>query len=270
MDGAGAFALFADLASVDRQHTQPRPNADSGPVVPAVAIYCNRGGNGRRATRNIGDMNEPQDTEEPLHDRALLLHGRKRNEVLTLSEVQRYGSDSFSDPDYIRLYGMTPPEWYAGGVRLLGRTAVECTRDALADRIGRDVVAIAASLPPQTRFLVVDPFAGSCNTLYWILRHLPRSRGIAFEFDPKVYELTRRNIAGLHQVIELIHGDYRSLLDRHDLPSSDAMIVFVAPPWGTALDEVDGLDLRRTQPPITDIITRMGQTYADHQVLFAI
>ena len=32
---------------------------------------------------NIGDMNEPQDTEEPLHDRAILLHGRKRNEVLT-------------------------------------------------------------------------------------------------------------------------------------------------------------------------------------------
>jgi hypothetical protein len=29
-------------------------------------------------------MSEPQDTEEPLHDRALLLHGRKRNEVLTL------------------------------------------------------------------------------------------------------------------------------------------------------------------------------------------
>jgi len=27
-----------------------------------------------------------------------------------LSEVRRYGRDSFSDPDYIRLYGMTPPQ----------------------------------------------------------------------------------------------------------------------------------------------------------------
>jgi len=72
---------------------------------------------------NKADANGPEDTEAPLHDRALLLHGRLRNEVLTLSEVQRYGSDSFSDPDYVRLYGMTPPQWYARGIRLLGRTA---------------------------------------------------------------------------------------------------------------------------------------------------
>ena len=81
---------------------------------------------------------------EPLHDRALLLHGQKRNKVLTSEEVHRYGSDSFSDPDYVRLYGMTPPQWYAHGVPLLGRTAVECTRDPLADRIG-------VTLPPWRR-----------------------------------------------------------------------------------------------------------------------
>jgi hypothetical protein len=155
-------------------------------------------GTGERATafRSGRDMKEPrQDAEEPLHDRALLLHGRKRNKVLTLEEVQRYGSDSFSDPDYIRLYGMTPPQWYVRGVRLLGRTAVECTRDPLADRIGRDVAAVAASLPPETRCVVVDPFAGSCNTLYWILQHVSLSRGIAFEFDLKVPRLSSASIA---------------------------------------------------------------------------
>jgi hypothetical protein len=216
-------------------------------------------------------MKEPrQDAEEPLHDRALLLHGPKRNKVLTLEEVQRYGSDSFSDPDYIQLYGMTPPQWYVRGVRLLGRTAVECTRDPLADRIGRDVAAVAASLPPGTRCVVVDPFAGSCNTLYWILQHVAPSRGIAFEFDPKVYELTRRNIEVLDRTIDLMHGDYESILDQHHLPRGEAIIIFVAPPWGTALDEVEGLDLRRTEPPITEIIARVGQAYPDHQILFAI
>ena len=216
-------------------------------------------------------MNEPrEDSEEQFHDRALLLHGRKRNEVLTLREVQRYGSDSFSDPDYIRLYGMTPAQWYARGIRLLGRTAVECTRDPLADRIGRDIAAVAASLPRQTEYLVVDPFAGSCNTLYWILQHVPRSRGIAWELDPQVYKLTRRNIAGLDKTIELRHGDYRSLLDAHDLPCDHAIIVFLAPPWGTALDEVMGLDLRRTEPPITEIIERIEEAYPNHWLLFAI
>ena len=149
-------------------------------------------------------MNErSKESETPLHDRALLLHGAKRNQLLTFEEVRRYGSDSFSDPDFVRLYGMKPAEWYARGVRLLGRTAVECTRDAVADRIGQDVAAVAASLPAPGRWVVVDPFAGSCNTLYWILRHVPRSRGIAFEFDPQVFQLTKQNLAALDRAIDL-------------------------------------------------------------------
>ncbi len=67
----------------------------------------------------------PEFSQQTVHDRALMLHGPKRNEVLTLEEVQRYGSDSFADPDYVRLYGMTPAQWYARGVRLLGRTALD-------------------------------------------------------------------------------------------------------------------------------------------------
>jgi hypothetical protein len=48
------------------------------------------------------------------------------------SEVPRYfGSDSYGDPDYVSLCGMRPADWYSEGVRLLGRTAVECTRDGI-------------------------------------------------------------------------------------------------------------------------------------------
>src|SRR5690348_7148962 len=108
----------------------------------------------------------------PIYDRALLLNGARRDAVLDLSEVQRYGHDSFGDPDYVAIYGMRPAEWYAKGVRMLGRTAVECTPDVLADAIGRDVAAIAARAT-AARPLVLDPFAGSGNTLYWLLRHLP-------------------------------------------------------------------------------------------------
>src|SRR5215472_9071256 len=99
-----------------------------------------------------------------LYDRELLLHGSKRNEVLTLAEVKRYGLDSFADADYVSIYRMPPEEWYRAGARVLGRTAVECTRDALADRIGLDVASVAKRMP-STQFVVIDPFAGSCNTL---------------------------------------------------------------------------------------------------------
>jgi hypothetical protein len=55
-------------------------------------------------------------------------------------------------------------------------------------------------------------FAGSRNTLYWILRHLPNATGIAFEVARQVHALSRRDIALLDREIELAPGDYRVLL----------------------------------------------------------
>jgi hypothetical protein len=214
-------------------------------------------------------MNERAgNAQSRVYDRALLLHGSKRNEMLTLAEIEQYGLDSFADADYVSIYGMPPREWYRHGIRLLGRTVVECTRDALGDRIGLDVASVAARMS-SNQFVVIDPFAGSCNTLFWILRHLPNSEGIAFESDLQVFELTHRNLAALDQKIELVHGDYSTLLQQRRVPEDRGIVAFVAPPWGTALDEVQGLDLRRTTPPITDVIERIARQFPKHKTLFA-
>ena len=214
-------------------------------------------------------MNEPSSRQSPpVYDRAFLLHGVKRNEVLTLAEIERYGLDSFADPDYVSIYGMPPREWHRHGVRLLGRTAVECTRDALANRIGLDVAAVSARMPCG-ELVVIDPFAGSCNTLFWILRHMPNAVGIAFEADEQVCELTRRNLAGLKQRIELVQGDYLSLLDERRVPEDRGIVAFLAPPWGTALDEVRGLDLRSTTPPIIEVMQQVARRFPRHKLLFA-
>jgi len=207
---------------------------------------------------------------EPVYDRALLLLGSKRNKVLTLEEVRQYGVDSFSDPDYLRIYGMVPAAWYRQGIRLLGRTAVECTRDALASRIGRDIAGIVARLPKTSRFSVIDPFAGSCNTLYWILRHVPNSQGMACEVDRQVYEITKRNIAGLEKKIDLQHSEYQPFLAECRLRPHHGLIFFIAPPWGAVLDEVAGLDLRCTIPPIIDVMGFIKTTYPSQRVLVAI
>ena len=55
-----------------------------------------------------------QGSDRPLHDRALLLHGRKRNEVLTLREVQQYGTDSFSDPNFYGCWRSNSFSTFAG------------------------------------------------------------------------------------------------------------------------------------------------------------
>ena len=219
--------------------------------------------------RNLPKDEHPRDATLPVYDRELLLHGSKRNEVLSLAEIEQYGRDGFADPDYISIYGMSPREWYGCGIRLLGRTAVECTRDALGDRIGLDVASVAACMPSH-QFVVIDPFAGSCNTIFWILRHLPNSEGIGFESDPQVFKLTHRNLAALGQRIEVVHGDYARLLPRLHFREDRGIVVFVAPPWGTALDEKQGLDLNRTTPPIIEVIDQVVRGFSHHKMLFAI
>lgn len=164
---------------------------------------------------------------------------------------------------------MPPRVWYQRGIRLIGRTAVECTRDALAHRIGVDVASVAACMG-LNELLILDPFAGSCNTLFWILRHLPKSKGIAFESDPNVFELTRQNLAVLGHTIELLLGDYFSLVKQPRPPNDRGIVAFVAPPWGRALDEVHGLDLCNTLPPISAVIEHIAEQFPKTRLLFAI
>ena len=204
------------------------------------------------------------------YDRELLLFGAKRNAVLELSEVQRYGMDSYGDPDYVSIYGMRPPDWHAKGARVLGRTAVECTRDGLGDAIGKDVAAIAAPCPDTSGMLVVDPFAGSGNTLYWLLRHLPGARGVGFESDIGVFGLTRQNIAALGLPIDILNLDYLSGLTGVSAASGELLITFIAPPWGNAFDSTSGLDLQRTTPPITDIVDFLLHRFSRNRLLCVI
>jgi hypothetical protein len=202
------------------------------------------------------------------YDRAYLLSAQKRNQVLELWEVQRYGLDSFADPDYVHLYGMPPAEWYQRGVRLLARTTVECVRDALADLMGRDVASALQHAPGGEGVTVIDPFAGSCNSLYWILRHVPGARGVAFEIDPTILAMTQANISSLDTPIALLNGDYRLHLSAWGVPADHLLVVFVAPPWGDALHAVTGLDLRQTQPPVATIVDDIDTAFQDLPILY--
>jgi hypothetical protein len=201
------------------------------------------------------------------YDREFLLYGEKRNAVLGLREIQRYGTDSYGDPDYVSVYGMRPTQWHAKGIRLMGRTAVECTRDDLGSAIGRDVATIARG---AVNTLVVDPFVGSGNTLYWLLNNLPGARGLGFELDAGVFELTRDNFAALDLPIEILNTDYLSGLARLRATSGSLLVVLIAPPWGNALDPISGLDLRRTQPPIPEIVDHLLRHFDQYRLFCAI
>ena len=53
------------------------------------------------------------------------------------------------------------------------------------------------------------------------------------------------------------------------MPEDRGIVAFVAPPWGTALDEVQGLDLRLTTPPISEIIEQILHQFPKHNILLA-
>jgi len=206
----------------------------------------------------------------PRYDRNFLLSPAKRNQIVELWEVEKFGRDSFGDPDAVALYGMRPAEWYAKGVRILARTTLEAVRDPLGNRIGADVARVAAMTPQGTLFGVVDCFAGSCNGLYSILRHLPRTEAIGFEFEPVIFEMSARNIASLGLPIRLFSGDYRQLLRVHRFPAGRRIVAFLAPPWAEALSAETGLDLGSTKPPIAEIVADIESAYPDTPILYVV
>jgi len=208
------------------------------------------------------------DRAEPKYDRDFLLSPAKRNELIELWEVEKYGRDCFGDPDHVHLYGMPPKEWWRRGVRILARTCLEAVKDPLGDAIGRDVANVLARAPGPRAVGVVDPFAGSCNGLYAMLRHLPTAKGIGFEIEKAVFDLTTRNIAQLNAPIDLVLGSYKDHLASRRHPGDHLIVAFLAPPWGDALHPVTGLDLERTKPPILEIIDDFEKVYASQPVLY--
>ena len=163
------------------------------------------------------------------YDRDFLLSQEKRNQVVELWEVEKYGRDCFNDPNHVHLYGMPPKEWYERGVRILARTCLEAVKDPLGNKIGSDIAEVVTRASGNRAIGVIDPFAGSCNGLYAILQHLPGAKGIGFEIEPTVFELTTRNIAHLNAPIELVRGSYKDLVGFRKHPADHLIVVFLAP-----------------------------------------
>jgi len=207
-------------------------------------------------------------SSEPRYDRDFLLSPEKRNTLVELWEVEKYGRDCFGDPDHVHLYGMSPRHWWERGVRILARTCLEAVKDPLGEAIGRDVAKAIAPNSGKYKVGVVDPFAGSCNGLYALVRHLPGATGIGFEIQQSVFDLTRKNVAHLDAPIDLVFGTYKDHLASHRYPPDHLIVAFLAPPWGDALHPLTGLHLDRTNPPILEIVHDFEQVYGSQPVLY--
>ena len=84
-----------------------------------------------------------------------------------------------------------------------------------------------------------------------------------------MYEASRRNLSILSLDLELLQVDYETGLRALAVAEDALLVVFVAPPWGDALDEGTGLDLRRTSPSVIEVIDLITATLPRQRLLLA-
>ncbi|MBS0237411.1 MAG: hypothetical protein JSR89_03180 [Proteobacteria bacterium] len=151
---------------------------------------------------------------------------------------------------------MAPVAWYALGIRILGRTAVEVTRDRYAEFMAKSVAHTLASNGCRISD-VIDPFVGSGNLLYHLLQATMATRGCGLDINRDILTLTESNFSRLRLLRRLRHTRLTfQPLDWSQSPSyieNRATLVVVCPPWGDAFDEA-GLDLRKTAPPVPNVL----------------
>lgn len=195
------------------------------------------------------------------------LLGEKRAKILTSDEICDASQRLYGDPDHLRIYGMTPRELGNRGVRLFGRTAVECTTDPHATAIARAVREQAEQLG-LARWSVVDLFAGSGNFLYHLAAETGADPALGFERDPAIFELTRTNLECTASRARLHLGAFQDCLRPALVPADRACVVCLHPPWGEGFSFEHGLDLRKTDPPTADILRTVQQRLPGHRLVF--
>lgn len=84
-----------------------------------------------------------------------------------------------------------------------------------------------------------------------------------------MFELTRRNLAALALDLDILNCDY--VCGRAGVAASNdqLLVLFIAPPWCHALT-TSGPDLRRTEPPVADIVASCCSEFPTSPLLFAI
>ena len=70
--------------------------------------------------------------------------------------------------------------------------------------------------------------------------------------------------------IEILNTEYLSGLAGLSVASGELLVAFIAPPWGDALGKTSGLDLRRTTPPIPEIVDCLLHRFPENPLLCAV
>src|SRR5262249_32740394 len=82
--------------------------------------------------------------------------------------------------------------------------------------------------------------------------------------------VTQQNLAMLRWPVYFKNVDYKAGLETISSTRDQLVVVFIAPPWGNALDIASGLDLGRTKPPIAEIVDFLTHRFQQTSLLCAV
>jgi hypothetical protein len=227
----------------------------------------------------------PQHCNSAIRDnlRELLL-GENGDDIASIDTIEQAGNIFFGNS--ISLYGLSPQQFQAAGVRLCNRTVIECTNDRLALHTSIGVKSALLAIGIE-RAIVVDIMCGSGNLMMHLMQQLQSPLCMGFERNPSVAECSQNSLAAVLRSTDfqsrccVISGDWAAQFASHwqqqlaaavCLPN-DAAVVVVAPPWGDGFDFKRGLDLARTHPPVEvllqELIMAMAAAEGSPRPLFA-
>lgn len=202
--------------------------------------------------------------------RNAMLFSEKKDHVLSLDEILNVEKLFYETENVLSLFGMTPQKFYEKGIRILGRTSIECTVDSHAMQIADIVKNVRMKHFPHIKPVVIDLFAGSGNLLFHIATALDAQKAIGIEKQQSLYDLTKKNFEIINFKCQMHCGDSLNKLQLLQIPETTPIAVILDPPWGVDFDLEKGLDLLKTEPSIDHLISAVKQEFNSHRVYFFI
>jgi hypothetical protein len=139
-----------------------------------------------------------------------------QNRVLSLDEILLVSRSYYGDEGLLSLFGKKPKSFYNMGIRILGRSAIECSIDAHSIGMAKSIKKLKRALFPHEEAVILDLFLGSGNLLYHTAKALGFPTAIGIENNREIYSHTKNNLKIMGDKCQVFLGNSLKLYQKDE------------------------------------------------------